>query len=348
MVVYWIDPLQDPRWPAFVEKHPAASIFHTRGWLESLRRTYGFVPAVVTSSPPGQALSNGIVFCPIKSWVTGRRLVSLPFTDHCQPLVNDPEELAGLLRDLSESAGRERWKYIELRPLNSDICSTGLPPKWQQSDKFYFHKLSIHPSLSQLFAGFQKDSVQRKIRRAERDRLVYECGRSQSLLNKFYRLQVMTRRRQKLPPQPLAWFRNLVECLGEALTIRVASKGDLPVAGIITINHKATVTYKYGCSDERYHSSGGMQFLFWKMIQEAKEQGSLELDMGRCDLNNAGLIRFKDQWGAEKSDLVYVRCSSTGFEERDKRGARAAKGIFAHMPRWLLIAAGRLLYPHIG
>ena len=40
MSVYEIDPTTDERWDDFLQSHPEASIFHTRGWLEALRRTY--------------------------------------------------------------------------------------------------------------------------------------------------------------------------------------------------------------------------------------------------------------------------------------------------------------------
>src|ERR1700674_241455 len=42
--VHALDPLNDPRWSALIAEHPRASVFHTRGWLEALRRTYGFKP----------------------------------------------------------------------------------------------------------------------------------------------------------------------------------------------------------------------------------------------------------------------------------------------------------------
>jgi hypothetical protein len=49
-----LDPTNDSRWAEFVERHPRASVFHTVGWLEALRRTYGYEPvAYTTSSPTG-------------------------------------------------------------------------------------------------------------------------------------------------------------------------------------------------------------------------------------------------------------------------------------------------------
>src|SRR5437870_3635150 len=106
MTTYRIDPLCDSRWATFIHRHPAASVFHTPGWLEALRRTYGYQPVVFSTSAPDQELRNGILFCEIHSFLTGRRLVSLPFADHCQPLVDDPEDLIAILTSLQQSPGK--------------------------------------------------------------------------------------------------------------------------------------------------------------------------------------------------------------------------------------------------
>src|SRR5258707_6193479 len=47
-VVSAIDPLQDSRWSGLIANHPRASVFHTPGWMEALRRTYGFRPEAYT------------------------------------------------------------------------------------------------------------------------------------------------------------------------------------------------------------------------------------------------------------------------------------------------------------
>ena len=92
MSVYEIDPLSDPRWPDFLLRHADATIFHTSNWLRALHRTYGYVPVVYTTCSRSQELRNGIPFCKINSWLTGRRLVSVPFSDHCQPLIERAED----------------------------------------------------------------------------------------------------------------------------------------------------------------------------------------------------------------------------------------------------------------
>jgi lipid II:glycine glycyltransferase (peptidoglycan interpeptide bridge formation enzyme) len=108
-----------------------------------------------------------------------------------------------------------------------------------------------------------------------------------------------------LPPQPLSWFRALSAAFGHDLKIRVAFKDDLAVAAILTLSHKRSMTYKYGCSDARFNRFGGMPFLFWNTIQEAKDRGFEELDLGRSDTDNLGLIAFKEHLGATRTQLNY-------------------------------------------
>src|SRR5947208_1395400 len=186
---YTLDPLLDPRWPEFLERHASASIFHSRGWLEALRRTYGYEPIVYTTSPPTTELANGLVFCRIDSWLTGRRLVSLPFSDHTEPLVDGEGELQYLLGCLERDRKKENWKYIEIRPLRRlPANSRG----FEKSEVFYSHRLDLRPAIDVLFRSLHKSCIQRKIRRAERDSVTYEGGRSELLLRKFYHLLLLT------------------------------------------------------------------------------------------------------------------------------------------------------------
>src|ERR1700737_5636319 len=80
--VYKLNPLQDPRWQSFVDRHPRGSVFHATYWLDALHRTYGNEPVVYTTTPPGKELLNGIVFSRIRSWLGASPLVSPPFSAH--------------------------------------------------------------------------------------------------------------------------------------------------------------------------------------------------------------------------------------------------------------------------
>jgi CelD/BcsL family acetyltransferase involved in cellulose biosynthesis len=342
--IHTLDPLVDPRWSEFLERHPDASVFHSIGWLHALRRTYGYEPIVYTTSPPPAALDNGLVFCRIDSWLTGRRLVSVPFSDHSQPLADRPEDLERLLEFLEGALSRERWKYIELRP----VRAVASPAGFRRRDSYFLHQIDLRPSLDALFRACHKSCTQRKIRRAERERLAYDAGRSEALLRTFYELLLLTCRRKRLPPQPLAWFRHLIDALGDRLTIHVAAKDGRPVASILTVRFKHSLTYKYGGSDTRYNALGGMHLLLWKAIEHAKREGLTELDLGRSDFDTPGLAAFKDRWGAARSEIGYLRVSASPRSTRRPLAMRLVKPIFARMPDTCLVAAGQMLYRHVG
>ncbi|HXM62344.1 MAG TPA: GNAT family N-acetyltransferase [Terriglobales bacterium] len=346
IAVYKIDPLQDCRWSEFLNKHHGASVFHTTAWLQALKRTYGYEPVIFTTSPPETELRNGIPFCGIKTWLTGRRLVSLPFSDHCAPLVESSTELNHIMRSLQREVAEKEWNYVEIRAGDLHLPSDVI---FEKAKAYSFHKLDLRPNLDELFRGFHKDCVQRKIHRAEREGLTYEEGSEDSLLRKFYHLLLITRRRHGLAPQPFRWFRNLIACLGDRVKIRVASKGGRPVASILTLRHQRTLVYKYGCSDHRFNNLGGTQLLMWRAIQEAKSDGLDELDMGRSDCDNPGLIAFKDRWRAARSTLSYLRHPLRYSQTiSGVMPGNVAKYIFAHAPDSLLAATGNMLYKYMG
>lgn len=339
-----LDPMTDKRWWELVKKHPASSVFHSPEWLSALHLAYGYEPIVYTTCSPGSELTSGIVFCKVESWLTGRRLVSLPFSDHCDPLLETSVEFDDLLGLVRRRVADGRWGYCEIRPIRFHPDDSTL---LVQSDQYWLHTIDLRASIDNIHRNFHY-SVRRTIRRAEREAMVYEEGNSERLLGQFYKLFVSTRRRHHLPPQPLKWFHSLNAVFGAKLKIRVAFKNDTPVASILTLNHKNTVTYKYGCSDARLHRLGGMALLFWTTIQQAKSAGLEKLDLGRTERNNDGLAAFKEHWGATPSNLCYWRYPNCPRSHEILWRKIIVGQIVNAVPDRLLTAMGNLLYRHVG
>jgi hypothetical protein len=349
MGVRQIDPTKDMRWSRLVARHPRASVFHTVGWLQALQHTYGYQPVVLTTSPPTEELQNGLVFCRVKSWLTGLRLVSLPFSDHCEPLCDSIEELDLLIRYLQSAVEQQHWRYLEVRPISGHFGEANHKSSFSPAAKYYLHTLSLCPAVDDLFQGFDKDCVQRRIRRGDRAGLIAKCGRSEEMLKDFYTLFVATRSRHCLPPMPYAWFQNLSRYLGESVEIRIAYKSEVPVSAVLTLLFKDTVLYKYGCSDARFKSLGATPWLLWKAIAAAKSKGALRFDFGRTEEDNKGLLEFKNRWVPKPQELIYWKIPKTSSID-SARGwkLQMAKRAFSVMPKSLLRLTGRLLYRHVG
>lgn len=346
MKIEVLDPLRDHRWDQLTTSHRSASVFHTGGWLRALAKTYGFRPVALTSSSSGKQLSDGVVFCEIKSRITGARLISLPFTDHSQPMLDENCSTLELQQWIEEESVRGKWKFIELRPTAWEIDPVS---PLVVTESFWLHILELAPSLEKIFRNLHKSCFQRRIRHAEHEHLTYERSCTDQLLDDFYELLTITRKRHHLLPQPYKWFQNIMAEMSPNAEIRMARKDGIPVAAILTLRHRGTVVFKYGCSDARLHHLAGMPFLFWRLIEESKSEGIERIDFGRSEIENAGLIEFKDRMGTTRrkmSNLRYPRSEKTSGVQLSRLGVQ--RKVISYLPAFISSNLGRLVYRHIA
>lgn len=341
-----IDPIRDDSWQPFIAHHPRGSVFHSRKWLLALRNTYGHKPIAIVERSSTDNIQSAILVCAIDSWITGRRLVSVPFADHCDPLLADSAHLPSLLLTLEETCRFEGYKYAEMRPLSSTFSESFSESGFVRTASYGHHSIDLHPAIDDLFAMLHTSCVQRKIRRAESVSLEYRTGRDDTTLRHFYRLLLATRRRHGVVTQPFRWFQELAQSFADDLTIHLTLSEGIAVAGIATIRHAGTLLYKYGASDENYHRLGGMPFLFWKAILYGKSLGLKELDLGRSDLSNLGLIKFKERLGGRFRSLAYYRSSVGVVSKNVNRCGEAVMRVCTQLPDALYCAAGDILYKH--
>jgi len=130
--------------------------------------------------------------------------------------------------------------------------------------------------------------------------------------------------------------------------IRVTFKGDMPLATVLTLTFKKKMVYKYGGSDLRYSNLGGNALVFWRAIQDARAKGMEELDMGRSDVGNEGLVMFKERWGAERSTLNYWRYPANRSGSGPERLIRLVNRFVSIAPDISLTTLSNLFYRHMG
>jgi lipid II:glycine glycyltransferase (peptidoglycan interpeptide bridge formation enzyme) len=94
-----------------------------------------------------------------------------------------------------------------------------------------------------------------------------------------------------------------------------------------------------------------MPFVFWHTIQRAKAEGATEFDLGRSDVDDSGLIAFKNHMGATATPLSYYRYPASSAAPAVLSGFmqhRKVSAVSAYLPSVLLRAAGNFLYRHMG
>ena len=123
----------------------------------------------------------------------------------------------------------------------------------------------------------------------------------------FYRLHLITRKRLGIPIQPRSLFQHLYEELivnDKGFIILIKNKEKV-IATALFLIHKNVLTYKYGASDTKYLKYRPNNLLFYVAMNHSRAKGYSLLDLGKTDVNQTGLRRFKNGWAAQEESLYY-------------------------------------------
>jgi CelD/BcsL family acetyltransferase involved in cellulose biosynthesis len=342
-----IDPVADPAWTEFLGRCAGAEIFHQPLWLELIQAQYGYdLSAQLIRGEDGE-IEAGLPVARIESRLTGKRLVAIPFSDTCSPLVGRdaaPGAGAALGEALAASAAEEGL------PLGVHAPLEGVDPSCVVR-RFVRHELPLGADVAEVEKGFSKNRVVRNVKKARKEGLEFELGRDRAALDGFYRLHLLTRRKLGVPTQPKRFIRRFERLfeggLGFVGTVR--DEGVAVAAGVF-LACDGTLTYKYGASDPAALGKRPNHLLHAEAIRWGCENGQSLYDMGRSDLDNEGLRTFKSTWGASELDLAYTYLGAPVPSESDEHGARERliEKTIQRSPAFVGRVAGELLYRHYG
>jgi len=108
-------------WDHFVHNHPFGWISHLTGWKQVLEKSFDHVKGEILALDNGtpDSIVAGIPIYRVKSWLTGKRLVSIPFATLCDPLISSQEQMLELLEKIMDCKKRYKAAYVEIRALLS-------------------------------------------------------------------------------------------------------------------------------------------------------------------------------------------------------------------------------------
>lgn len=343
MDIELIDPTLYPGWNNLISRHFNPGIFHCAEWCRVLKLTYNFRPLYFLAKENSQPIAVIPLF-EINSPFTGRRAVSLPFSDSCDLLNNSIEKLQILINHVIAHGQRTNWKYIEFR---SRFFPESSPP----SEVFVTHDIDLNQPAEKLWNKL-KDTNRRNIKKALKYGLKVNFENSLESLNNFYQLQVITRKRHGLPPQPFKFFYNihqeiLAKKLGIIASIYYQKK---MIAASIFFNFQRQAIFKFGASDHRYHHLRPNNLIMWESIIWLRENHNEILNLGRTDPEDAGLLSYKRSWGGIEDQLNYFRydLKKNKYIKTDHHLSNALNKYTRYLPSSLLKLIGNIAYRHIS
>jgi hypothetical protein len=279
-------------WRQLLEAAPVSTLYHRPAWIELLGRAYGLSFWLATIHQKG-TVRAGCLFARSRNPFS-RRFVSLPFSDICPPLATDVNGANELFKALI--AEDVPGAAYEIRGIE------GAAP-WRTAECFANWRLDLDRPIASI-AGALASNFRRNLQRSLQQGIKVEQGSGIAYIERFYALQLESRRRFGLPPQPSQFFKLTQQIFGRDVTVWIASQNGKDVSSAVFLRDRDVAHYKWGARRPGNQSSAN-HLLFWNAIEELVSQSAHAIDLGRADIRNQGLTRFKKEVGAIAEPLPY-------------------------------------------
>jgi hypothetical protein len=339
-----VNPLDYPNWDDLLLSCPDYSFFHSTAWSKVLRETYRYSPTYFTIFENGH-LQALVPVMQVDSFLTGRRGVSLPFTDYSDAIISDGISFNNLFDHIIRYGEDQGWKSLEIRG------GQKVPQLAPISFTYCRHILDLRNDTQEIFSSL-RDNTKRNIKKAIKQGVKVEISSTLDSVKGFHRLNVITRKRHGLPPQPFHFFEKVYEhIISKNLGFVVlASYKDNIIAGAVFFHLGEKAVFKYGASNKKFHHLRPNNLVMWKAIKWFSQNGYKSLCFGRTEPANDGLRKFKAGWDTKEKVEKYYKYSleRREFVQDSHEISKIYQRVFRKMPMPLLRLIGSLLYRHVG
>lgn len=341
-------------WDAFVETHPLGSIYHLSGWKKVLEETFRHIRGEIIAiwDEDSKEITAGLPVYHVDSKITGKRWVSAPFANFCEPLTSDPEDAKHLFDYLIGIYNQKKPSFIEVRVRTSKHLYRDA--NFSTAAQYLHHFLPLGLPPATLFRGFHKKAVRIPILKAIKNNFLLRPAETEDDVLDFFRIYHKARKRIGLPSMPYAFFRNLWVVFHPSRRMQlIMGVLNHQVAGAsILLKFKDWVYIEYGHDRFEFRKMCVNHFLDWEAIRIAFRENYKFVSFGRTSLHNSGLIDYKRHWGTTAEHLLTHYYPKSGDETGKAREAswqyRLTRQMCARSPRPVYDLISRFIYHHLG
>lgn len=325
--------------------------YYSQAWMDLVSDLYGYpIVRLTTSNSSGQ--TSGILpVCLLDSWPRGRRLVTLPFSDHCPLLAVDEASANELIDQAIQLANQRRASYLELRTgvnqtiaRRSDLIEGNLYVRWL---------MPLSADVDAMWSALRKP-IQHQIKKSRKLGVQVRNVTTREEVAHYHRLHLYTRtKKHGMPAQSLAFFQRLWDActVDGAMQVLLAEYQGEIIAGMIVLASGTTVRYAYGASLPDYLHLAPNNLLLWSAIAWGCTNGYRDFDLGRTARDNHGLMEFKRRWGAIQEPLPYYyypRVAGLAATAEHSWKFRALTTCWKRLPVSIAGPVGGHLYKYLG
>jgi FemAB-related protein (PEP-CTERM system-associated) len=284
-----------PRWDSFVQEQNQGTLFHTTAWLRAIKRAFGYKPLYLAAEQDGQ-IAGVLPLFMTSNPLTGRTLISTPFAVYGGVCAASEEARMALLEAATTLAEKNQVEYLELRTPEAQA-----DPGFVTKDLYVTFDCPIEPDPERLLKRLPKDT-RYMIRKAQKSGLRATKGNQQ--VNEFYEIYAQSVRNLGTPVFSRQFFTILLEEFGPAAEIMLVWKDQQAVAGVMSFRFRDWIFPYYGGSTLDARQYAANNFMYWELLEDARQRGIKFFDFGRSKLGT-GAHAFKSQWNMRERALPY-------------------------------------------
>lgn len=327
----------------WINNHRSISLFASQPWIETIANTYGFSVAASVHTICGRPV-GALIYSRIED-VRGERIVSFPFCDYCDPLMDDPDTWQALVAPLLAMQ-----MPITFRCLREKLPA--MDARLKVVGRAAWHGIDLTRSANELWSSFAS-KARRNVRKAQRSGAIVRLSSALEDLRIFYGIHFQVRKsKYRLFAQPWAFFEHLHAAFSSAdrLAVLLTEVAGRPVAGMVLLEWGDTLYVKFSGAIE--HDMYPSDLLVWEAIQHGQRRGLARFDYGASDYDQPGLIYFKEKYATDRGEILRLRWEPPGYADlRAEQGDRLLATVTRHLtnpavPDEITIAAGSELYGH--
>ena len=284
-----------PQWDAFVMQHEQGTLFHLIVWQRIIARSFGYRPLYLAAMDEGEIRGVLPLFL-VANPLTGRTLISTPFAVYGGICAADQPAHDALIEAASALAQKQKVEYLELR-LREPDPSTGFPIK----ELYVSFDTAIDPDPERLMKALPRDT-RYMIRKGQKAGL--RATRGHEHLDIFYEIYAQSVRNLGTPVFAKKFFRIVLEELGESAEISVIWKDQIAVSSVLSFRFRDWILPYYGGSTLEGRQCAANNFMYWELLESARQRGIRNFDFGRSKLGT-GSYSFKSDWNMRERPLPY-------------------------------------------
>jgi CelD/BcsL family acetyltransferase involved in cellulose biosynthesis len=340
-----VDPRSDPLWKRLIEE-TGSSVFQSPEWLQVLTDTYGFELSAHVLVDDTGAPRAGMPFCRIRD-ILGSRIVTLPFSDYCDPFARSPDQWNQLIEPLT----------LENAPLIARCLHNPLPladPRFALVKQAKWHALKLTADPEEIWRSLD-GSARRAVQKAQREGITVQAAQTERELRAFFDMHIRIRKyKYRLLAQPYRMFENIWRVFiekGKGVLLLAMHSGQI-IGGVLFLEWKDTLYYKFNASAPADLAHRPNDLLIWEGIQYGKAKGYAHLDFGLSDIDQPGLLQYKRKFASQEQTISFLR--SNGDLTQQQKQLRTLLGQLTELLTDALLPdpaterAGDILYQYFA